>query len=1195
MSTDMNGGKAGSKTGDGVTPDVQGGKLAQVTGRLIEGGGADASQAAKKEGDPEEEGTECREEGHPVEVISGQVVDSALDLALPGPIPVAWRRLYFSSFHADRSPLGRGGWTHELHQFVGVVKDKLVLRGPTGRNLPLPDVEVGATAILRGKQLAITRFNDERYEVQDLKSRVTRVFSPLDRSAGLSMLRAIKDPWGNQVDFVYDGGRLTTVKAFGRDLRITHDSKGNILRVAAWAEGAEQQAIVYAYSQHGELARATDALGHAEHFAYDALHRMVKTTLKNGVSFYYAYDDETGRCVHTWGDGGLHDVEFTYDLKAGETVAAGEHVRVYTWANGALLKEATPDGDFSTEYTYDADDLILTEKNAAGETWEHEYDERGHRVRTVDPAGNETKWVYRGDLLVRRISPDGHVTSLTYNSQGAPLEVRGPTGETFQLGYDGAGHLSYVYGDDGMLASYAYDERQTLAKVTDARGASTEYTYDVLGRPLTQTDTLGRVTAIEYDAKGRPVVITRPDGTRVQLAYDALGNVVRQVDAMGRVTRMEYAGTGVLVRQTQPNGQVWSFAYDGMERLRTITNPKTETYEFSYDRGDRVVEERTFDGRVLAYSYDRSGNLRRIDYPDETFREFVYDSLGNVLEEESSHGSQVYARDKVGRLLEATVVEHNGKTTVKLERDPFGRVVSEIQNGLAIRTTLDAHGKRSARQLPAGETTKYAYDRAGSLQSVDHDGHKVSITRDAVGRETRRESAKALIEIVSTYDAMDRLESRVAKAASRAGDDAHRALSERKWSYDANGRATEVEDSRWGKTRYAYDELGQLIEASRGKLHEVFYYDAAGSLSAIVEGLTARALPWTVGEGNVLLQTEDGAIDYDARRRRVSERSAAGEVTKYWWDCRDRLREVELPDGTRALYTYDAFGRRVRKDLVPASSNIVKMEPERVRTVSFLWDGNVLAQEIDSERGKRVFVHGARGSFTPMLQQEQGEVFTYVTDHLGTPKEMVDSNGRVAWSSSQSAWGTVIETWRDAGARVVESPFRLLGQYFDEETGLAYARFRYFDAAKGRWISPDPLGIDGGNNLAAFDGSPSNDSDPLGLVNLNTNDATGNFGVYQITIDGNLFKYGKADLDRVTQSSGDPTRLHQQLRKLREQNPDADVEGKVILKGFKSTDDAKAAETAKLDEHYEKTGGEIPEGNKKSYKGPKNTSKKCAK
>ena len=61
------------------------------------------------------------------------------------------------------------------------------------------------------------------------------------------------------------------------------------------------------------------------------------------------------------------------------------------WANGALLKEATPDGDFSTEYTYDADDLILTEKNAAGETWEHEYDERGHRVRTVDPAGNETK------------------------------------------------------------------------------------------------------------------------------------------------------------------------------------------------------------------------------------------------------------------------------------------------------------------------------------------------------------------------------------------------------------------------------------------------------------------------------------------------------------------------------------------------------------------------------------------------------------------------------------------------------------------------------------------------------------------------------------------------------------------------------------------------------------------------------------
>lgn len=54
----------------------------------------------------------------------------------------------------------------------------------------------------------------------------------------------------------------------------------------------------------------------------------------------------------------------------------------------------------------------MSEKNAAGETWEHTYDARGNRVKTIDPAGNETTWVYRGDLLVRRITPDGLITSI---------------------------------------------------------------------------------------------------------------------------------------------------------------------------------------------------------------------------------------------------------------------------------------------------------------------------------------------------------------------------------------------------------------------------------------------------------------------------------------------------------------------------------------------------------------------------------------------------------------------------------------------------------------------------------------------------------------------------------------------------------------------------------------------------------------
>src|SRR3954470_22929658 len=102
------------------------------------------------------------------------------------------------------------------------------------------------------------------------------------------------------------------------------------------------------------------------------------------------------------------------------------------------------------------------------------------------------------------------------------------------------------------------------------------------------------------------------------------------------------------------------------------------------------------------------------------------------------------------------------------------------------------------------------------------------------------------------------------------------------------------------------------------------------------------------------------------------------------------------------------------------------------------------------------------------------------------PKELNDPAGMVAWAAAHSAWGKVVETYGNPlselnRGRKVSSPFRLLGQYADEETGLCYTRFRYFDPEVGRWCSPDPIGIAGGPNLYAFDGSPTSRVDPLGL------------------------------------------------------------------------------------------------------------------
>ena len=56
------------------------------------------------------------------------------------------------------------------------------------------------------------------------------------------------------------------------------------------------------------------------------------------------------------------------------------------------------------------------------------------------------------------------------------------------------------------------------------------------------------------------------------------------------------------------------------------------------------------------------------------------------------------------------------------------------------------------------------------------------------------------------------------------------------------------------------------------------------------------------------------------------------------------------------------------------------------------------------------------------------------------------------------------------------------GQYYDPETELHYNYFRYYNPQTGRYITPDPIGLEGGINLFLYvAGNPVNLIDPSGL------------------------------------------------------------------------------------------------------------------
>ncbi|MBR0566162.1 RHS domain-containing protein [Azoarcus sp. L1K30] len=107
----------------------------------------------------------------------------------------------------------------------------------------------------------------------------------------------------------------------------------------------------------------------------------------------------------------------------------------------------------------------------------------------------------------------------------------------------------------------------------------------------------------------------------------------------------------------------------------------------------------------------------------------------------------------------------------------------------------------------------------------------------------------------------------------------------------------------------------------------------------------------------------------------------------------------------------------------------------------------------------------------------KARVSVFVTDHLGTPLRLVDHNGKTRWAGQPDDWAAVAE---ENGIR---QPIRFQGQWLDEESGLYYNRYRYYDPKQGRYVTQDPIGLMGGVNIYGYvRANPVSKTDPTGLV-----------------------------------------------------------------------------------------------------------------
>ena len=335
---------------------------------------------------------------------------------------------------------------------------------------------------------------------------------------------------------------------------------------------------------------------------------------------------------------------------------------------------------------------------------------------------------------------------------------------------------------------------------------------------------------------------------------------------------------------------------------------------------------------------------------------------------------------------------------------------------------------------------------------------------------------------------------------------------------------------------------GNLIEKKIGK-HTVI------QLEWDVEHQLQKATVTKAAHSPKPVKTET-RYRYDAFGRRLEKKDAFGQ-TLFEWDGNRLLSEQRGSNHKLYVYEADSFAplaqislqadsrpKQPQVGVEPAPAAIKLIEPDENED----WQPRKTAQAFQDQMRalQKATMAKARGE-QPGEQEQQADfddtrppeeeheeatskvvslkdwrVRYYHNDHLGTPRELSDEDGGIVWQATYKAWGNTLkveaarpttlqnqellaQTARRAEAKndpnaelqPIEQNLRFQGQYFDQETGLHYNRFRYYDPDVGRFVSQDPIGLNGGDNFYFYAPSPSSWIDPWGLSSWRINNSSG--------------------------------------------------------------------------------------------------------
>ncbi len=877
--------------------------------------------------------------------------------------------------------------------------------------------------------------------------------------------------------------------------------------------------------------------------AYNDLYQLESTIDEEGRFTKYKYDEYSRITEITQADSSK--IQFVYD------------------GVGRLIKQQNPEGD-CVEWVYNEDDTLrkIVDENGAESTFAYNQDKLVEKVRNAE--GEEISLTYdKHKNLSKVVLPNGGASEWNYDYRGNCISHTGPLGAVECYTYDKLNRLVKANLSDGNVVTFAYNAYEDVVLAKD-KYSQIAFTYDILGNITSRTEG-ERKLQYRYNSQGQLLSIINEKGEVYQFERDVKGNVIKETGYDKQVCIYELDYSGLVKKVKRPGGRYTKYSYDKLCRVIRADYQDKSYEEYVYNKNGLLTEAKN-QYTTIKLERDKAGRILK-EWQDEHWVSSAYDTAGNRLQVYSSLGANILSkRDKMGQVTHMVAYLDKEKPWVaKMEYNVMGQeILRQVSGGVVSSFSYDEVGRPVSHKISGererlhrhrryewdvnyrlkkmtNELTKgsiiYSYDRFSNLVSAKGtDMMSVFRTFDEVGNVYGTEDRSDRI-----YGAGSRLETSgidlKEKRNTFQGGYGKLVTKGVEYCYDEEGnlaRKVEADGSVWEYSYYGSGMLRKVVRPDKSAV--IFKYDAFGRrIEKCIMGAGSEKDSTLAFKEPVMIGTTM------TTRKSLMEEST--------WETIGgvKIRRPNAEPKNSHMVQGDNPSIYAGESAIGNNSGQETWMVEKV--VHFLWDGNTILheweddatsskkpqQKIDyqadyvvklsekkKQEAKEKTAKGEATSeslvtwifqddFIPRAKITQDGCYSIMTDYLGTPVGAYDETGNLVWERELDINGKVMPVGKDSYGRTLQDvgekvfiPFRFQGQYEDEEIGLYYNRFRYYDPQTGQYTQQDPIGLAGGNpTLYGYVFDPLGEVDWFGLATRPNNGLYHVFDVFPL--DENLW------------------------------------------------------------------------------------------